>query len=426
MTTRFLEIRRLLRTAAVPLAAGLAALGLAACGATEAKPAPQAAPAPSPVAVTWATAEERELPRGLEVTGTLSADARTEVAAETTGRVVQVLVERGQAVAAGQVIARLDRAEAEHELAQAEATEGQTRARLGLAEGGRLAPADTPEVRQKRATLERAQLDNERYQELAREGVVSRSDLDAKRTAYMEAKEDLEGTINQMRQLAQQLRAQQAQVALKRKALADTEIRAPYAGLVAERHANVGDLLQRGSKVATVVKTSPLRAELTIPETAAAAVRAGQKVSFTVQTYPDRRFEGTIKYVGPSLSREARSLVAEAVVPNGEGLLKPGLFAAALIELPGSRPAVLVPETALTTQAGVSRVYVVVDGRAEERLVQPGDRAGGLVEIHRGVQAGERVVTTGAERLADGVMVAAAAQAPQAPGRVSGAGPEGK
>ncbi len=401
-----------MRTARGFILAPLAALLLTACGASEATTPPAAVEAPeAPVAVTTVTADARTQPTTLEVTGTLTADARTDVAAEVGGRVTEVLVERGQPVAAGQVLARLDPRDAESQLAEAQANEAQTRARLGLASGEDFDPANTADVRRQRVTLERKRLDFERFEQLMKEGIVARSEYDLRRTDYLAAREELDGTANQMRQLYQTLKSQQAVAALRRKALADTVVRAPYAGVVAEKQVNVGQYVDKKDRVATIVRIRPLRIELTIPETAAAAVERGQKVSFAVQTYADRRFEGTIKYVGPSLSPDARVLVAEAVVPNPEGVLKPGLFATARIELPATRESVVVPAAALRTDAGVSRLFVVADGRAELRVVQAGDRSGDLVEIVRGVEPGERVVTSGFDRVTDGIAVADAPRA---------------
>lgn len=392
--------------------APLAALLLTACGASEATIAPAGGgAAEAPVTVTTAAADVRRLPTTLDVTGTLVADARTDVAAEVAGRVVEVLAERGQPVAPGQVLARLDARDAGSRLAEAEANLAQTRARLGLAEGQAFDPNDTPDVRQERVTLERRRLDFERFEQLLTEGVVSRSEYDLRRTDYLAAKERLEATVNQMRQLYQSLKSQEAVVAIRRKALADTVIRAPYAGIVAEKRVDIGQYVDRKDEVATIVRIHPLRVELTIPETAVSSVQRGQKVSFAVQSYPDRRFEGTVKYVGPSLDPEARVLVAEAVVPNPEGLLKPGLFATARVELPATRETVLVPEAAVRTSAGVARLYVVREGRAELRVVHLGDTSGGLVEVLRGVEAGERVITRGLDQVRDGLAVAEAAAA---------------
>ncbi len=394
------------------LLAPLAALLLTACGASEATPVPSAGATPeAPVGITAVVAETRRQATTLDVTGTLVADAQTDVATEVAGRVLEVLVERGQPVAAGQVLARLDPRDAESQLAEAEANVAQTRARLGLEEGQDFDPNATPDVRQQRVTLERTRLDFERFEQLLGEGIVSRSEYDIRRTDYLAARERLAATLNQMRQLYQALKSQQAVVALRRKALADTVIRAPYAGLVAEKHVDIGQYLDKADKVATLVRIHPLRVELTIPETAVSSIRRGQKVSFAVQAYPDRRFDGTVKYIGPSLDPNARVLVAEAVVPNPDGALRPGLFATARVDLPVMRESVVVPAAAVRNDAGVSRVFVVAGGRAEVRVVQVGDRTGDLVEIVRGVEPGERVVTRGLDRVHDGVAVTDAAVA---------------
>ena len=361
----------------------VAALWLVACDSTEATKA-AADPAPRPIAIGTAAVVERAVPTVLEVTGTLAADARTDAAAEIDGRVVQVPIERGMLVGAGTVLARLDEQDAVNQLREAEAVEAQTRARLGLGESGAFDPRETPEARRTRAVMERAEAEHQRYARLVDRGIVSRSEYDARRADAIAAREQFEEVQNQMRQLYQTLQAQKARVALARKALADTVVRAPYGGLVAEKHVNVGDYVKKGSRVATVVRIDPLRIELTIPEVAVASVRKGQKVSFTVQSYPDRTFEGAVAYVGPALRAEARALMVEAIVPNAGGLLQPGLFASARIELPGAKPTPVVPAAAIRTEAGVSRLFVVKGDRVEQRFVQLG-QLGQLRQLGRPV-----------------------------------------
>jgi membrane fusion protein (multidrug efflux system) len=226
---------------------------------------------------------------------------------------------------------------------------------------------------------------------------------------YTTAREQYAATVNQMREAYQGLQAQRARVAMARRALADTAVRAPLAGLVAEKHVTVGQFVQRGTRVATVVRVDPLRVELAVPEAAAAAVRRGQRVSFAVQTYPDRRFEGTVAHVGPSLRAEARALVVEALVPNRGRVLQPGLFATARIELPATAPSAYVPASAVRGDAGAARLFVVREGRAEMRVVQVGAAVDGWVEIARGVRPGEQVVTDPVDRLTDGAAIAVAA-----------------
>lgn len=363
-----------------------------------------AAPAAA-IAVTTAEAIERPLPRTLDVTGALMPEAQTDVAAEVAGRVVQVLVERGDHVRAGAVLARLDDTDALHQLREAEATERQTRARLGITGEEPFDPARTPDARRARLTAERAEAEERRYARLVEDGHVSRSDYDTRRTEARTAREQYELTLNQMRELAQAAEAQRARVAMARKTVADAVVRAPWDGVVAERHVHAGQYLARGARVATLVKVDPLRVELMVPEAATAAVKRGQRAWLTVQTYPGRRFEGTVAYVGPALRTDARALVVEALVANRGGDLRPGLFATARIELPARDVAVLVPAAAVRTDAGVSRVVVARAGRAELRFVQIGDEVNGLVEVVRGVRAGERVVTSSPQQLTDGSAV---------------------
>src|SRR5437667_243983 len=202
-----------------------------------------------------------------------------------------------------------------------------------------------------------------------------------------------------------QLKEAQARVSLARKALADTAVRAPFAGVVAERLASVGDYVTKGMKVATVVRVNPLRVRLTIPEQFVSVVAVGQPVTFEVDAYAGRQFEGRVKYVSPALQADQRALTVEAMVPNANAVLKPGLFATARIEQPAPTPGVLVPAAAVLTTSGTSRVYVVTGGRAEERIVTIGERVGDLLEITKGLKAGEHVATKNVGQLADGTKV---------------------
>ena len=385
--------------------APLALLLLAGCGNTEAKPA-KVEEAPKPIVVSVAAAQEKSLPTTLDVTGTLMADAQTDIASEIEQRVVEILVERGQFVNAGQVVARMDDQDAKNQLREAEATEGQIRERLGLVNGQAFDPLKTPEVQQARATMERAEADYKRFVQLLDEGAVSRAEHDLRRADYLAAKAQYEPTVNQMRQLYQSLLAQKVRVAMGRKALEDTTIRAPFSGVIAEKAVNVGRYTKKGDRVATIVRIDPLRIELTIPEGAVAAVRKGQRVSFAVQSYPDRKFEGTIAYVGPAVRADSRALVVEAIVPNPKALLQPGLFATAHIELPAARPSMLVPTAAVRNDGGVFKLFVTKNDRAEARIVQVGREAGGSVEILRGLQTGERIVSPQIDGLADGALIA--------------------
>jgi membrane fusion protein (multidrug efflux system) len=386
--------------------APLTLLLMTGCGNTEAKLPAQAEEPPKPIVVSLVTAQERALPTALDVTGTLMADAQTDIASEIEQRVVEISVERGQYVAAGQVVARMDDQDAKNQLREAEAIEAQIRERLGLGNGQSFDPTKTPEVQQARATMERAEADYKRFVQLLDEGAVSRAEHDLRRADYLAAKAQYETAVNQMRQTYQSLLAQKVRVAMGRKAVEDTIIRAPWSGVIAEKAANVGRYTKKGDRIATIVRVDPLRIELTIPEGAVAAVRKGQRVAFSVQSYPDRQFEGTIAYVGPAVRAESRALIVEAIVPNPKALLQPGLFATARIELPAVRPSVMIPAAAVKNEGGVSKLFIAKNDRAEARIVQIGREVGGAVEILRGLGTGERVISPQVAGLADGAPIA--------------------
>jgi membrane fusion protein (multidrug efflux system) len=158
------------------------------------------------------------------------------------------------------------------------------------------------------------------------------------------------------------------------------------------------------------MELDPLRLELTVAETEVAAISPGREVQFQVVAYPGEVFRGRVKYVGPAVRRASRDLVAEAVVPNGSGKLRPGMFATVRIEA-GQVAVPMVPATALRSgdSGNADRLFVVSGDRLEERVVQVGDRHGDELTILAGVRAGERVVTRLSSEVRDGVRVSLAA-----------------
>jgi membrane fusion protein (multidrug efflux system) len=183
-------------------------------------------------------------------------------------------------------------------------------------------------------------------------------------------------------------------------------VRSPFAGVVGQRLVSVGDYVARGTKVASVMRTNPLRVNLTVPEQYSADIAIGRPVSLEVDAAPGQRFEGQVRYVSPALQTDSRTLIVEALVANNSGILKPGSFATARIEQATERPAVLVPSAAVRSISGTSRVYVVTGERVEERIVTVGQATDNLVEISTGLKAGENVATSNVEQLVDGARIA--------------------
>lgn len=370
-------------------------------GQTQAAEAPVAA-----VAVTSVAAIEQPIARFIRVTGSLTAEEQADVASEIGGRVISTPVERGTRVAPGAELVRLAASETEAQAREAEANAAQIEARLGLTSGGTFDVNAVPEVQNAAATYALAQSEFSRIQALLDQRVVSQSEFDQRRTQMEATRQQVEVAKNAAAQQYQALQAARARVTLAQKALADTVVRAPFSGVVAQRLVSVGDYVNKGMKVAIVVRVDPLRVELTVPAPFIAAVGVGQPVTFEVDAYPGRTFEGKVRYVSPTLETAQRALTVEAVVENSKGELKPGLFATARIEQPERTPGVLVPAVAVQTLGGTSRVFVVAGDAVEERLVTTGQTVDSSIEITKGLQSGERVATTNLAQLVDGLKVA--------------------
>jgi RND family efflux transporter MFP subunit len=381
-----------------------APLAWTACSAGDAK-AKEAAAVVTPVAVSSVAAEEQPLSRFIRVTGSLMAEEQADVAAETAGRVVAAPVERGTAVTENAELIRLSATETDASLKEAEANAAQIEARLGITAGGTFDANAVPEVQNAKASYDLAQSEFNRIKSLLDQRVVSQSEYEQRRTQMEAARQQYEAAKNGASQQYQSLLAARARVTLARKAFADTVVRAPFTGAVAERLVSVGDYVTRGTKVAVVVRTNPLRVKLTVPEQFISAVSIGQAVNFEVDAYPGRHFVGKVQFISPSLQADQRALTIEAVVPNPKGELKPGLFATARVEQRARASAVFVPATAVQTSTGTSRVFVVNGDKVEERIVTLGQTIGDRVEISSGLKAGERVATTNLGQLADGMKV---------------------
>jgi RND family efflux transporter MFP subunit len=381
-----------------------AVLAIAACGAnaTDARDAAEAAA----VNVTAISAAAEPIVRFIRVSGTLTPQEDAEVAAEIAGRVIATPVERGSVVRANDQLIQILATEVEAQAREAQANAAQIEARLGLEGGTAFDVERVPEVANARAAYQLAKNEFGRAERLYQDKLLSQSDFD-QRSAQLEASQrQYDVAKNGAAQQYQALMGARARVTVAQKALADTVVRAPFAGAVGERFVSVGDYVTRGAKVASVVRIDPLRVELTVPEQYVSAVAAGRAVTFEVDAYPGETFSGQVRYVSPSVTASTRALTLEAIVPNANGRLKPGFFATARIEEAQQRPGILVPSTAVRTTAGTARVFVIDGDRVEERIVMTGQVVADRVEIASGVKAGERVATTGVDQLVDGVRVA--------------------
>lgn len=385
---------------ALILTGSLLAAGCSSTGETA-----EAAKAPEPLAIATAPVESRSIDRYLRVTGSLMADAQAEVSAETAGRVIATPVERGTRVTQGALLVRISPSETAAQLQEADANAAQIEAKLGLVAGRPFDRMRVPDVMNAKASLDLAEAEYNRMRSLVDQKVISQSEFDQRRTQLEAARQNFQTEQNLADQSYRSLEAARARVALARKSVDDTSVRAPLTGLVAERIVSVGDYVTRGQRVATVVRIDPLRVELTIPEQHVSLIKIGQQVRLTVDAYPGEEFAATVRFVSPSLRSDQRALTVEAIATNADARLKPGFFATALVRQPDAAPALLVPASAVETVAGTSRVYTVKDNRIEERIVTIGEKLDAKVELTSGVAKGDVVATEPKGRLSDGQQI---------------------
>jgi membrane fusion protein (multidrug efflux system) len=246
------------------------------------------------------------------------------------------------------------------------------------------------------------------------DGVQARADLAVaeavlaeSRSQYQRSRELYSTKVlsdSQIEQIESTFKANEARVASARSRVSDTVIRAPFDGRTGLRRISVGSLISPGTVITTLDDTSTIKLDFTIPETFLAVVTPGLEITAGSVAYPEARFDGRVASVDSRVDPATRSVTVRAVLPNPEGLLKPGMFLTVRLSR-GAIDALLVPEHALVPEQGDVFVFVVNDGSAEKRRVRIGERRVGDVQVVEGLVAGELVVTEGTQKLRDGAPV---------------------
>jgi membrane fusion protein (multidrug efflux system) len=319
--------------------------------------------------VAVAPAGERTLERTAQVQGAMYPREQTTLAAQVEGKVVAVLADFGDRVQQGQALMKIDPREYQLHVESAQATLDQARARMA-----------------------NSKADYERLNELKRQGLISPQQFDKTSATLQVDSADVES-------------AEKA-LALARKKLDDTVIRAPFAGAVQQRMASLGEYVMPGKQLYEIIATDPIKLHCSIPERFVPLTKVGMPVQVAIDARPGVTYSGAITRIAPALDESSRTLLVEAEVPNADGALKPGFFAHVTIDL-GKDRALFVPRSAVLRYAGVARVFVVSGGVARSREVETGARDGEFIEITKGLKPGERVITTDVDRMADGVKVVA-------------------
>jgi membrane fusion protein (multidrug efflux system) len=325
-------------------------LALAACGGDDAAQAGPGGGAGGPpggmqLPVETVTLAPRPLAGGLQTVGSLRADESVVVRPEVAGRVERIHFTEGGRVKAGQPLFTLDAS-----LARASLNEAQ-------------------------ANLENSRRAATRAGELSKDKLIAQADYDRARAS---------------------LGVDQARAASARTALEKMTLRAPFSGQVGLREVSVGEFVNVGQDLVTLVRLDPIEVDFSVPESALAQLRDGQAIQVTVDAFPGDTFDGKVVAIDPVIDPNSRSAKLRAQIPNPDHRLHPGQFAQLKLDTGnGSANALLVPEQALMQDGDVRFVYTVVDGKAKKTTVKTGTRTPGFVQVTDGLKAGDVVVTAG-------------------------------
>lgn len=391
------------------LAAVLVSCGpaLAGCGRAPAATGGDAAPPAAPREVKVATVAPAAWPKTVRVTGTLIASDAATIRAEGAGVLLELGVDLGARVAAGQALARVDDDPQRLEVERAMAALAEARARVGLAatlasEGGdelgrpadeqALTPEAAPAVRLARAQLVEAQARHARVLQLTRDGIATLAERDAAVAALGVAEERVRSALDALEADRATIAVRRAELALARERLARTVTRAPFAGVIAARLLSPGERVEVGTPLLRLVRVDPLRLVVDVPELVAADLRPGLTLSAQVDGLA-ATVEAEVTRVSPEIDATARTRRVEADVPNEGGALPAGAFVRLELVLDPEAKTLVAPANAVRSFAGLDKLLVVTEqGVAREVLVRLGRRDAERVEVLDGAPAGSRVV----------------------------------
>jgi RND family efflux transporter MFP subunit len=318
--------------------------------------------------VSVQTAVKKQFRPFIEATGTLNPFEEVSIGAEIDGIIKTVRADEGTAVSKGMLLATIDDIEYNQGMLSAQAA-----------------------LKQAEATLANTKIEYSRKDALYKEELVTRQQYDDVATRLALAESDVEKA--------------RAALSIAKQRLAKTKIYSPLMSRVKEKMVSEGDFVKNGTRLFTLIQPSPLKLRFSVSERDVGKMKVGQDVSVKVDAFPDREFMGKVSIVFPSLEEKTRTLSIEALVPDKESVLKPGLFARVILYTGGMKDTVVVPNTALLYEGDRIRTYIVEDDKAKERSVKLGNKYGDEMEILEGIKEGDKVIIAGQQGLSEGAKV---------------------
>ena len=343
-------------------------------------------------------APPRSIPTGqaASLPGSIEPLRETTVFARTSGYVKRRLVDIGDKVTEGQLLAELETPEVQQDLLQAQASLAEAQAALAQA----------------KTSLGFARTSLDRSNALVPEGLASQQDLDLKKSAF-------DTGNNGVRSAEATIRSREATVHRLMELTAFAKVTAPFAGTVTSRTIEVGALVTAGNGAGQamfkVAEIDTLRVFVSVPQVYAPLVRVGEEAKVSVREYPGRAFPGTITRAAGALDAASRTMLTQIEVPNKDHALLPGMYAQASLHLAAVNPPLLIPASALVFGAEGTAVLVVgPDQRVRRKKIQIEGDYGADLGISEGIDAADRVISNPSERLAEGLEVEVVIPAPPA------------
>lgn len=433
-------MRRAVRTWATVLVVAALVVGGAVTYFASSRPArvpqdPSGRPRPLPV-VAVGHPRYAELPRTLQLTASVSSLAQAVVVSKTTGYLEAVTVRPGDVVRAGQVVAVVDHAQLDAQLAQAQAALAASQAQVQAAQAqvqaaqaqranaeAQVASARASVVKAE-AQLRDAEATYQRITALAREGAVAaqslddataqvvsaRATLDAARAQVAQAQAQVQAAGEQEAVAVSQVRTAQAQAATQaaavenaRLAVQNATITAPFSGVVVSRTLDPGAFVAPGTStpILTIADLDRLDVVVNVTEADLGLVHRGVPATVRVDAYPGRTFRGVVSRIAGGVDPVTRTVQVEVDLANPGHLLRPGMYATVDL-MAGSQRALVVPLSALVTVGTQHYVWLVVENRVTQQPVTIGRATGDLVEVTSGLSPQDLIVVRGTDLVREG------------------------
>ena len=320
--------------------------------------------APPPETVSSAVVREEKWQSTLTAIGSITAVQGVTITPELAGTVRDIAFESGAIVGKGDLLIRLDTSSEEAQLRSLE------------------------------AQVQWAKVSLDRQSSLRTNKLVSESDYDSADAAWKQAVANADAV---------------------RATIEKKTMRAPFAGRLGIRQINLGQYLDAGKPIVSLQSLTPVYADFSLPQQELGQIKPGMRVRVSVDTYPDRGFDGTLTAINPDLDPSTRSVGLRASFENADQALRPGMYARVELFLPEERPVLVIPATSVLSAPFGDSVYVIEpkvgkDGQesglaVRQQFVKTGQARGDLVTILSGLKSGDRVVNSGVFKLRNGMSV---------------------